>query len=61
MGDKFTKMNGLELVALCIKALTGIIGGSMVLEQNHPYITLAVLGIGAVSFEIVNYMKKFQK
>lgn len=61
MSEKFTKMNGLELAALCIKALTGIVGGSLVLEQNHPYITLGVLGVGAVAFEIVNYMKKFQK
>ena len=47
-----------ELVALCIEAATGIVGGSMVLEQNHPYITLAILATGAISTKIANYIKE---
>ena len=48
-------MEKLALLAMCIEAVTGVIGGSMVLEQNHPYITLTVLATGAVATKITNY------
>ena len=47
-----------ELVAMLIKAATGVIGGSLVLENQHPYITLAVLAIGAMANELINYLKE---
>ncbi len=53
-------MKKLALIAMCIEAATGIIGGSMVLEQNHPYITLAILATGAVATKITNYIKDNQ-
>ena len=46
----------IKLLALCIKAITGIVGGSMILTQQHPYIILAILSIGAVANEITNFI-----
>jgi hypothetical protein len=46
-----------KLIALCIKAFTGIIGGSLILSENHPYLTITILGIGAVANEMVSYIK----
>lgn len=42
-------------VAFAIKALTGIIGGSLVLSNEHPYIALTVLGIGAIANEAIDF------
>lgn len=47
-----------ELAALCIKGLTGVLGGSMILENNHPYLTLAICGVGAVANEVVIFIQK---
>ena len=47
-----------ELAAMLIKAATGVIGGSLVLENKHPYITLCVLAIGAMANELLTYLKK---
>lgn len=55
---KFTKIEKFKLIGLCIKAVTGIIGGSLILEQNHPYVTLIVLAIGAVANEVVSFIKE---
>lgn len=49
--DKYT------FLAYAIKAVTGVVGTSLVLEQNHPYITVAVLAIGAVANEAIDYFK----
>ena len=57
MIKKIKNMEKLALLAMCIEAVTGVIGGSMVLEQNHPYITLTVLATGAVATKITNYFK----
>lgn len=58
MVNNLKKMKKWELVALCIEAATGIIGGSMVLEQNHPYLTLVILATGAIATKIANYIKE---
>lgn len=58
MIKKIQNMKKWALVAMCIEAATGIVGGSMVLEQNHPYITLAILATGAVATKIANYLKE---
>ena len=58
MVSNIKKMKKWELVALCIEAATGIVGGSMVLEQNHPYITLTILATGAIATKIANYIKE---
>ncbi len=53
----FTKYDKYKLIGNCIKAVTAVIGGSLVLQNSHPYLTICVLAIGAVSNEVVNYIK----
>lgn len=55
---KFNKIDILKLIGLSIKAASGVIGGSMILEQTKPYLTLTVLAIGAVANEIVSAIKE---
>lgn len=43
--------------AYAVKAVTGVAGASLVLEQNHPYITLLVLAVGAVANEAIMFFK----
>ena len=58
MLDKYSnKSNKAKLVTLIIKSVTGVVGASMVLENNHPYLTLAVLAIGAGANEVINFYK----
>jgi hypothetical protein len=54
----FTEYDKFKLTGLCIKSATGVIGGSLVLEQKHPYWTLAVLALGAIANEITNFLKE---
>lgn len=54
---KLTKIDKLKLTGLCIQAITGIIGGSLILTEIHPYLTLMVLSIGAIANEIVIFIK----
>lgn len=49
---KKTDNNKGKVITLVIKAVTGVLGTSLVLENNHPYITLTVLVIGAVANEL---------
>lgn len=64
MLDKITeryergKSNKLKLIALCIKAVTGVLGASMILSEQHPYLTLGVLCIGAMANEIILFMNE---
>lgn len=51
------KPNKAKIIAVCIKAATGVIGGSLVISEGHPYIALAVLAIGAIANEIINLYK----
>ena len=51
---KISKFDKFKLIGLCIKAVTGVIGGSMVLAEGHPYLTLAVLAVGALANELVS-------
>lgn len=45
-----------KLIALCTKAVTGVIGGSLVISNEHPYIAITVLAIGAVANEVITYI-----
>jgi len=40
-----------------IKAVCGVSGASLVLENNHPYITLSILCIGAAANEYIIFNK----
>jgi hypothetical protein len=51
------KTNKAKLIALIIKSITGVVGASLVLEQNHPYLALTVLAIGAAANEVINFYK----
>jgi hypothetical protein len=51
------KPNKAKIIAVCIKSATGVIGGSLVLSQGHPYIALTVLAMGAIANEIINLYK----
>jgi hypothetical protein len=43
-----------RVIALCVKAVTGVLGGSLVLTNEYPYLTLGVLCLGAVVNEFIN-------
>ena len=53
-----SKIEKLKLTGLCIQAVTGVIGGSLILAEGYPYTTLAVLAIGAVANQIVSFIKE---
>lgn len=66
MLDKLTekyergKSNKIKLIALCFKAVTGILGASAILTQQHPYICLAILCAGAIAEEILGFINEKQ-
>lgn len=47
----------LKLSGLIIKSVSGVVGGSLILSEAKPYLTLAILAIGAAANEIVSYLK----
>lgn len=53
-----SKLEKLKLTGLCIKSISAIAGGSLILTEGHPYITLAVLSVGGVANEIVSFIKE---
>lgn len=55
---KFTKLDKFKLIGLSIKAASGILGGSMILSEARPYLTLSILALGAVANEVVSYIKE---
>lgn len=50
------KSKKIKFIALCIKAVTGILGASMIITQQRPYLTLMILSIGAIANEILNFI-----
>ena len=66
MGNKTIKkiMSGLagwKLLANTIKAVTGIVGASLILTENHPYWSLTVLAIGAAANEVVMFFNSAEE
>jgi hypothetical protein len=53
----FNKYDKLKMFGLIIKSVTGIVGGSLILTEDHPYITLAVLALGGAANEFVSVLK----
>lgn len=53
-----SKIEKLKLIGMCIKAATGIAGGSLVLSEGHPYLTIAILATGAIANEVVSFIKE---
>ena len=52
------KIEKLKLIGLIIKSVTGVTGGSLILSENHPYLSIIILGIGAAANEFVSYIKE---
>ena len=48
----------IKLAALMVKGMTAVVGGSLVLESEHPYITLLVLMVGAAANEYLLFLEK---
>ena len=48
----------LKLVALSFKAVFALVGASLVLTEDHPYLALSSLAIGAASNEIASFIKE---
>ena len=67
MLDKLTskyergKSKRIKLIAVCIKAVTGVLGASMILTEQRPYVTLGILCVGAVANEILNFISSEEK
>lgn len=51
----------IKLIAICIKSVTGVLGASMILTEQRPYLTLSILCIGAVANEILNFISTEEK
>ena len=47
-----------KFVLQMIKVASGIAGVAVVLTEDHPYITVVILVIGAVANEALNYKPK---
>ena len=60
-----SKLEKLKLAGLCIKSATATVGGSLILVEGYPYLTVAILAIGVVANEVVSFVKEkenqFQK
>ena len=53
-----SKIEKLKLIGLCIKGATGIIGGSLILVEGHPYLSISILALGGVANEVVSFIKE---
>lgn len=51
------KNDKLKLISLVVKSLTGVLGGSLILTEQHPYLSLATLAIGAAANEVISFLK----
>ena len=54
---KLTRYEKFKLLGLIIKSISGVIGGSLILTESHPYWTLGILGLGAAANEVVSFFK----
>jgi len=55
--DLLSSYDKLKLVGLIIKAISGVVGGSLILSEAKPYLTLAILALGAAANEVVSFLK----
>lgn len=53
-----TRIEKLKLIGLCVKSVTAIVGGSLIIAEGHPYWATAILAIGGVANEIVSFIKE---
>lgn len=57
---QISKYQKLKLIGLIIKAMTGVVGTAVILTENHPYISIAILAIGAGANEYVSFLKDLE-
>jgi len=55
--DLLSSYDKLKLLGLIIKAISGVVGGSLILSEAKPYLTLAILALGAAANEVVSFLK----
>lgn len=53
-----SKIEKLKLIGICIKSATAIVGGSLILVEGHPYLSIAILALGGVANEVVSFIKE---
>jgi hypothetical protein len=58
---KNKKPSKINILLISIKAVSGVAGGAMILSNNHPYISLVILALGASANEIQTYIKTYSK
>ena len=52
------RLDKFMIVGYSIKAATGVAGSAVILEQEHPYLAIGILALGAISSEVTNYIKE---
>jgi len=53
------KPSKLNIILIAIKAVSGVAGGAMILTENHPFISLGILALGAAANEVQAYIKSY--
>ena len=56
--DSLTKIEKIKIVGLVVKAVTGVLGASLILTEHHPYLSILVLVAGASANEVLNFIKE---
>lgn len=46
------------IIVKMVKAVSGVVGASLVLTENHPYLALTSLAIGAAANEYLIFYNK---
>ena len=50
--------NNLLLIAMMTKAATGVLGASLILTEQHPFVSLLALSFGAAINEYLLFVEK---
>ncbi len=58
---KLTKLEKLKYIGLLIEAATGVVGTAVILTEGHPYLTLVILALGAMSSKSVEFLKERER
>lgn len=56
MGEFYNK--NLLMIANIVKAITGVVGASLILTEDHPYWSLFALSLGAAVNEFLLFVEK---
>lgn len=54
----FNSYEKLKLIGLIVKAVSGVVGGSLILSEAKPYLTLGILAVGAAANELISFLKE---